>query len=415
MDVVSELTDAVVRFGPPFLAVMAFLETAFLTGFFVPAGVALLVASFLASDGVLPLAPVVLWAVAGAFAGDATGFLLGRRLRSGARVGTTSWLDRVVSKIDPRRLAVLRRTPLYSVTLARVIAFVRTLMPISAGRSGITFVRFLAYDALGIALWAISYVAVGYLAGESWQLVSRWVGGFWAAVFGAIVVFGAWTGRKAARRGRRGDMIEVAITGNVASGKSTVARLWEEEGVPVLFADELARDAVAPGTPGLEAVRDVFGDDVIGESGELDRGAMRRRVFQDPEARRRLEAIVHPEVARRRGHWMQARRAEGAPIAAYEIPLLFETGQQGAFDVVVLVDAPESLRVERIVAHRGLEPEQARAMVDAQMPAEEKRAGSHYVIDNLGTRDELREHALRVLRAIGSTRRVGSPGTRGEG
>ncbi len=408
----TELTQALTSVGPPLLAVMAFLETAFLTGFFVPAGVALLIASFLASEGALALPVVVTWAVAGALVGDSTGFWIGRRMGE-VPMEEAGWFRRLVAAIDPRRLAVLRRTPAYSVSLARVIAFVRTLMPISAGRSELGYVRFLAYDAVGIVLWAVSYVSVGYLAGESWRLVSRMVGGFWAAVFILVIVIGSLGGYRARRRALRAaddassergaDMISVGLTGNVASGKSTVARVWAEAGIPVLSADELARQVVEPGSDGLAAVVAAFGTECLAPDGGLDRELLRRRVFADDEARRKLESILHPRIAELRWAWMARQRKAGAPMVAYEIPLLFETGQQDQFDVIVLVHAPAEDRKRRLVEDRGLTGEEGDRMIEAQMPSFEKRALSHFVIENDGTVAELeasaRETLDRLLRA----------------
>lgn len=192
-------------------------------------------------------------------------------------------------------------------------------------------------------------------------------------------------------------MISVALTGNVAAGKSTVADAWEEAGVPVVRADELAREAVAPGSEGLAEVRQAFGDAVIAEDGRLDRAALRERVFRDDEARARLEAIVHPRVWQLRERWMRDRRAEGAVLVASEIPLLFETGRERDFDAVVLVDAPEEERIRRMVQGRDLDPEEARRMVDAQMPAHDKRPRSDHVFEATGPIEGSRERARALL------------------
>lgn len=192
-------------------------------------------------------------------------------------------------------------------------------------------------------------------------------------------------------------MLSVALTGNVASGKSTVARTWADAGVPVIGADELARSAVAPGSPGLAEIREVFGGEVITSEGELDRAAMRERVFGDDEARGRLEAIVHPRVWSARERWLEERRAEGADLVVSEIPLLFETGRETDFDVVVLVDAPLRLRLARMFDSRGLDEDEARRIADAQMDAAAKRRRSDHVLDNAGTPEELRAAALDLL------------------
>lgn len=198
-------------------------------------------------------------------------------------------------------------------------------------------------------------------------------------------------------------MINVALTGNVASGKSHVASLWAAQGVPVVSADELAREAVAPSSDGLGAVVEMFGTDVLREDGSLDRDRMREIVFDDTEARSRLEDIVHPVVWRLRDRWLEARRAEGANIVVSEIPLLFETGRESDFDVVVLVDAPEKLRLARIVQDRGQSEEEGRRIIASQMPAAHKRSRSDHVIENDGTIEELEARAANVLSAIRAT------------
>ena len=194
-------------------------------------------------------------------------------------------------------------------------------------------------------------------------------------------------------------MFRVGLTGNIASGKSSVARVWARSGAPIIDADILAREAVAPGTPGLEQVRARFGEAVI-RGDQLDRPALRRIVMADAAARERLEAIIHPEVARLREE-AEARLAEqGAPLVVHDIPLLFEVGLQNQFDLLVLVDAPEGMRAERLARDRGLEPGEIRRLIAAQMPSEQKRARSDVVIDNTGTLEQLEREAVRVWEEI---------------
>lgn len=192
-------------------------------------------------------------------------------------------------------------------------------------------------------------------------------------------------------------MLTVAITGSVAAGKSTLARIWEEAGVPVIGADALARKAVAPGSPGLREVVEAFGEDVLRADGSLDRDALRNRVFRDEGARKRLEAILHPRIARLRDAWTAERREEGSDVVAAEIPLLFETGTEDDFDVTVTVDAPRAERLRRLVEERGLEPREAERIMEAQMNPAEKRRRADVVLVNDGGVDELREKALVLL------------------
>jgi len=188
-------------------------------------------------------------------------------------------------------------------------------------------------------------------------------------------------------------MLKVGLTGNIAAGKSSVVRTWRSLGAVVVDADELARRAVEPGTPGLRSIAEAWGPGVLDASGALDRAALRRIVFADPEARARLEAIVHPAVRALRDEEYRRAEAAGAPLVVADIPLLFEVGMVEEFDAVVLVDAPEEERLRRLVADRGLDPEEARGMIAAQMPAELKRARADLVIDNSGTPDALEARA----------------------
>ena len=210
-------------------------------------------------------------------------------------------------------------------------------------------------------------------------------------------------------------MLSVALTGNVASGKSTVAELWARAGVPVVSADELARRAVQPGTEALEAIRRAFGGEMLAADGTLDRERMRALVFSDGSARERLEANVHPVVRTLGAEWIRERRAEGEPLAVTEIPLLYETGREGDFDLAVLVDASPEARLERLVRIRGLDEREARAMMDAQMDPERKRAAADVVIDNAGSLEELGASAARVLAELRARAGAEPPAPAGAG
>jgi dephospho-CoA kinase len=202
-------------------------------------------------------------------------------------------------------------------------------------------------------------------------------------------------------------MLSVALTGNLASGKSTVLRLWEEAGVPVVSADALSRMVVEPGTEVLAVIRRTFGEGVIAPDGSLDRAALRRSAFSDPAARDRLEAILHPRIAELRRKWLEDRAREGAPLVVAEIPLLFETGLDKDFDVTVFVDAPEAVRLGRALAEerRGLSEEEARRIMASQMDPREKRGRAGFVIDNHGSLPELRVRADAVLAELNALAR----------
>ncbi|HEX5631715.1 MAG TPA: dephospho-CoA kinase, partial [Gemmatimonadales bacterium] len=180
-------------------------------------------------------------------------------------------------------------------------------------------------------------------------------------------------------------MLNVALTGNVASGKSTVAALFAAWGATVIDADALVHELQRPGTGVYEAIVRRFGHRIVGPRGLLDRDALRARVLADPDARRDLEAIVHPAVARRREELVADARRRGAPVVVSDIPLLFEALDPAAFDAVVLVDAPAAVRRRRLVEERGLDPAEAERLMAAQLPSAAKRARSTWVIDNDGT------------------------------
>ena len=189
----------------------------------------------------------------------------------------------------------------------------------------------------------------------------------------------------------------VALTGNVASGKSAVARRWEDLGVPVLRADDLARRVVEPGTPGLRQVAEAFGADVLQEDGSLDRGRMRARITGNPSERRRLEGILHPLIEEERQRWLEECREEGRSMVVCEIPLLFERDLQEAFPVVVVVHASDEARLERLIRDRGMEEGEARALMATQDPPGPKREAADHVVTNDGTLEELQTRADEVL------------------
>lgn len=184
-------------------------------------------------------------------------------------------------------------------------------------------------------------------------------------------------------------MLHLALTGNIASGKSTVAAMLAARGATIIDADLLARDAVAVGTPGLDAIIERFGTRMLRPDGSLDRAALRITVFHDPIAREALNAIVHPAVGRLREEALYTAAARGDRMVISDIPLLFELGLEHGFDGVILVDAPVALRLERMMRDRGLPLDDAQAMINAQWPIERKRAGSDWIIENDGSRAEL--------------------------
>lgn len=190
------------------------------------------------------------------------------------------------------------------------------------------------------------------------------------------------------------------LTGGIASGKSAVAARLRDRGVPVIDADHLAREAVAPGTPGLLAVVKLFGDDVLREDGTLDRKKLAAAVFADDDKREALNAIVHPLVSTLTFKAASRLRDEGEALACYEAALIVENGVADAFRPLVVVSAPEEVQVARATARDGSTAGEARARIRAQMPLAEKVAAADFVIDNTGSLDDLNRRTDEVLSAI---------------
>ncbi len=196
-------------------------------------------------------------------------------------------------------------------------------------------------------------------------------------------------------------MLVLGLTGNIGSGKSEVARVLARLGAVVIDSDRLARRAVQRGAPALDAIVQRWGVGVLRQDGTLDRAALRRIVFADPTERKALDAIVHPEVARLRDEQLAAARAEGERVVVLDIPLLFEAGLRGIVDRVILVDAPEDVRLDRLVRLRGLDAEEARRMMASQMSAAEKRQLADAVIENAGSLEDLQAETERVWMKLG--------------
>jgi len=207
-------------------------------------------------------------------------------------------------------------------------------------------------------------------------------------------------------------MLNVGLTGNIASGKSTVVELFKKWGATVIDADALARDAQAPGSAVLAAIAGRFGADVLERGGSLDRAALRAKVMGDDAALAALNAIVHPAVQQRRLELQQVARERGDAIVVNDIPLLFEVLDPAQFDVVVLVDAPVPLRRTRLRTLRGLSNEDADRMIAAQMSAARKRVQSQHIIENAGTLAELEKHARAVFAVL--RKQAASAGVRNE-
>lgn len=196
-------------------------------------------------------------------------------------------------------------------------------------------------------------------------------------------------------------MLRVGLTGGIGSGKSEVSRRLAARGAVVVDADVLAREVLAAGTEGFHEVVATFGRDVVGDDGEIDRAALGRAVFADESARRRLETIVHPRVrALAAAHESKAAAADPDAVVVHDIALLVETGQTADFDVVVVVDAPDDVRVQRLVRSRGMDAGQAHARMRAQAPRSVRLDAADEVVDNSGDLVALNEQVAALWQRL---------------
>ncbi|WP_444963141.1 dephospho-CoA kinase [Nocardiopsis sp. M1B1] len=195
-------------------------------------------------------------------------------------------------------------------------------------------------------------------------------------------------------------MLTVGLTGGIGSGKSAVATGLAAYGATVVDADAIAREVVEPGTPGLEAVVAEFGERVLTPDGRLDRPRLGEIVFADEASLARLNAIVHPLVGERSSQLMEEAVASGVEVVVYDVPLLVENGLGPLYDVVVVVDAPDEVRVERVAANRGMPREQVEARIRAQADRDTRLAAADLVVDNSGTREELTERVAELWREL---------------
>ncbi|WP_166847436.1 dephospho-CoA kinase [Isoptericola sp. BMS4] len=196
-------------------------------------------------------------------------------------------------------------------------------------------------------------------------------------------------------------MLRIGLTGGIAAGKSVAARRLAELGAVVVDHDLLAREAVAPGTVGLQGVVEAFGDGVLAPDGSLDRPALGRLVFDDDEARSRLEGVLHPEIRRLAAEQEAlAGAADPDAVVVHDIPLLVETGQSDRFHLLVVVDAPAEQRVARLVDGRGLQEAEAWSRVRAQASDADRRAAADVTLDGTGTEEELRAQVDALWRRL---------------
>jgi len=192
-------------------------------------------------------------------------------------------------------------------------------------------------------------------------------------------------------------VILFGLTGGIGTGKSTVAQLWRQEGLPVIDADRLAREVVAPGTAGLQSVVETFGPEVLGPDGALARERLAALVFSEPTARHTLDALLHPLVREAASRRFLELAEQQAPLACYEVPLLYEVGLDAELSPVVVVTASLNVRRQRLRARNGWSDAEIDARIAAQLPLEEKARRADYVLDNDGDRESIARGALQLL------------------
>lgn len=192
----------------------------------------------------------------------------------------------------------------------------------------------------------------------------------------------------------------VGLTGGIASGKSTVARAFAELGVPVIDADELAREVVAPGSEGLTEIVSTFGEHVLLPDGSLNRKALGARVFQDADLRRKLNAITHPRIAQLSAERLASIDRRVAPYALYEAALIVESNLHRAMAALVVVGLEPAAQLDRIMQRDALSRAEARSRLDAQAPLAKKLEAADFVIDNSGALASLQPQVAEVHRSL---------------
>lgn len=195
-------------------------------------------------------------------------------------------------------------------------------------------------------------------------------------------------------------MLKVAITGGVGSGKSTVTRMFQELGAAVLDADQVARSVVEPGQPAWEELRRTWGSEFFHEDGTLDRAQVAHRVFADPEARRQLNAIIHPWIGREIKARLADLERQGVDLVLVEVPLLFEAGLEKAYERVIVVYAKEEDQVRRLQGRDRRETGEVQGMLKSQWPLKDKLARADYTVDNCGSLVSTRRQVKKIWQEL---------------
>ena len=208
----------------------------------------------------------------------------------------------------------------------------------------------------------------------------------------------------------RGASLVLGVTGGIAGGKTTVANMLEELGAPAIDFDVLARDVVAPGTPGLEEIVAFFGKDILDAAGGLDRKKLAGIVFRDPQKRKHLEALTHPRIVRAfRKRADDIRKKDPHVIIQAVVPLLFEAGLEGLADRILVVHVPRKIQVDRLMARDGIGRDQAERILDAQWPIHKKAERADFVIRNDGPLSETRKQVADLWRRLRALQKETAP------
>lgn len=188
----------------------------------------------------------------------------------------------------------------------------------------------------------------------------------------------------------------IGLTGGIATGKSTVAQMLHDQGCAVVDADQLAREVVEPGSFGFKAVVQAFGPGVVKDN-QLDRQILRKEIFSDNKKRELLEKIIHPLVQWRAQKEFDVLRRKGEPYIFYDVPLLFEKNLNHQFDLVLVVSTQANVQVSRLIGRDKLKDEEARQIIESQIPVNTKAAAAHFVVDNSGSLGETRQQVAKLL------------------
>jgi dephospho-CoA kinase len=205
-------------------------------------------------------------------------------------------------------------------------------------------------------------------------------------------------------------MLVVGLTGGIASGKSTVSLMFREAGIPVICADELAHEVVKPGSAALDKIRRTFGDEFIDSEGNLNRAAMARLVFKDKNKRQDLESIIHPRVAEEQGKLIRQFAVQGHNIVVVDVPLLYESGLEDSFDMILVAYVAPEVQIQRLIARDQVTYKEARSRLDAQLPIDKKKRLAGRIIDNTGPVEHTREQVLGIIKELRALAESGGPG-----